>query len=1205
MEKDKLNIQILLEIALNQKIHGDIERNLDETIHLYMRKMNCFAAAVFQEGAFKKVYPSALNKNQLWVEKFDKYGKELIDRETLPFQLLEKESNWFFFPLFDFGWLVLLRKNDLSKEMFFELSKVVFQLGRDLVQAREEQRMKLLQELFDRSSDAIQIAQENGQLYYINEVASKRLGINRAQAHNYRVSDFELKFKDDNAWAEHIKELEENGQLIIEGQNLNLSTGQIIHVEVTVNLLEAKGKRFVIANSRDITERKSQEETLRSTKQMLESIFNEMADVVWSVKLPDFQLIFVTPSVQALFEIKSEELYSEKVWWEKYVITEDKETIDQVYDQLEKKGSYYIKCRIKTPSGKIKWIRNKGKYIYDENNHPVRIDGVIMDRTIQYNAQESLDQEIKLQEALIDIASTYINLDPRNLDSTINMSLEKMGLFVSADRAYIFDYDFENETTSNTFEWCKEGINPEIENLQNVPIEFFPQWVENHKNNNAFYVPDIEGLGDDEHGGLKSILQPQGIKSLIAIPMLDQKELIGFVGFDSVNHHYHYSDKEKKFLFLFGQMLINIRNRQKWENQLRFQEEKYRNIIANMNLGLLELDLNDNIVYANQSFTEMSGYLLSELKGQKAGELFGTKGYHQLYIDKKSAYNYGITDSYEVQLINKKGQKKWWFVSSAPHYNDKSQLIGSIGVHVDITDQKQLETELAKAKNFAEAAAKAKELFLANMSHEIRTPLNVIIGMIRQLTKENLTDQQHLYVKQSESSARHLLTILNNILDIAKIESGDLEIFNIDFSPSALAHNVHSILYSQASEKNLAFNLLVSNRIKSVLMGDETRLRQVLINLIGNAIKFTESGSVDLTLSLLKETSSHQTVRFEVHDTGIGMSDEFISLVFDKFSQEQNAANRKYEGTGLGMAISNDLVKLMNSSLHIESRKNAGTRIFFDLNLQIGSPQNILPKTNKNQKGSFVGYKALLVEDNEMNRLIALQSLDFLGFNTVQAENGLKALEILEKQRFDIILMDIQMPVMDGVEATNKIRNILKIKTPIVALTANAFKHDIDLYLHIGMNDFITKPYDEEDFFRKIEKVINYSIDDISQYFDKKQVVEEKLFDLSNIENMSYGDKDFTNKIITIFINQVIESIGLIRNAFEKEDFSKISGIAHKLKPSIEHMGISSLHETVRNIEKYDINQNDFEQYSAWINQFCNTLLKVADQLKQAQEKNT
>jgi len=521
-------------------------------------------------------------------------------------------------------------------------------------------------------------------------------------------------------------------------------------------------------NTKSIALKKANAE-LSLTKIKLESILNEMSDVVWSVSLPKYKVLFVTPSVKSMYEIDPSQWIKDSDWWKKLMDPNDKDILQSISNQLEKTGSYSVKYRIITPSGQTKWIRNKGKYIYDEASQPIRLDGVMMDRTNEHFAQENLDQEVRLQEALIDIASTYINLDPKDVEHVINHSLEKMGLFVSADRAYIFDYDFVMESTSNTYEWCNEGIEPEIDNLQQIPIEFFSQWVEKHKAGEAFYISDVSKLEDETEGGLKSILEPQGIKSLIAIPLLDGKELIGFVGFDSVKNLYNYSDKEKSLLFLFGQMLINIRNRQKWDNQLRLQEEKYRNIIANINLGLLEVDLHDVIIYANQTFCDMSGYNLAEIKGKQAANLFVVEGQKDIIYKKNHSRLESKSDSYEIEILNKTGERRWWFISGAPNYNDKGKLIGSIGIHLDITEQKQLETELEKAKSFEEAAAKAKELFLANMSHEIRTPLNVIIGMIRQLSKENLTTKQHFYVNQSESSAKHLLTILNNVLDIAKI----------------------------------------------------------------------------------------------------------------------------------------------------------------------------------------------------------------------------------------------------------------------------------------------------------------------------------------------------------------------------------------------------------------------------------------------------
>lgn len=334
--------------------------------------------------------------------------------------------------------------------------------------------------------------------------------------------------------------------------------------EINEGELKELIKKF---NNKSLELKKSNIE-LSQTKSKLQSIFNEMSNVVWSAKYPDFEMLFVTPSVEALYEINIDQWMTDSNLLKKVIHPDDASVISKVFAQLKKNGFYEVEHRILTPSGKVKWVLNRGKLIYEGNQEPVRLDGVIMDRTAEYSSKETLAQELRLQETLIDIASTYINLDTKDLENTINRSLEKMGLFVSADRAYIFDYDFVKETTSNTFEWCNTGIDPEIDNLKDVPIEFIPHWIEYHRKNEAFYVPNIQELEDDGEGGLRSILEPQGIKSLMAIPMLDGDELVGFVGFDSVMDYHIYSEKEKRLLFLFGQMLINIRNRQKWEINL-------------------------------------------------------------------------------------------------------------------------------------------------------------------------------------------------------------------------------------------------------------------------------------------------------------------------------------------------------------------------------------------------------------------------------------------------------------------------------------------------------------------------------------------------------------------------------------------------------------------------------------------------------------
>lgn len=929
----------------------------------------------------------------------------------------------------------------------------------------------------------------------------------------------------------------------------------------------------------------------------MESIFAEMTDVVWSLGWPDRQVLFVTPSVERLYGVSAEAWAANGLGWERYMHQADEALVPGLYAQLEQEGHFSARYRIVTPAGEAKWVRNKAKMVFDSNGLPIRVDGIVMDRSSQYEAQEQLRQELHLQEALIDIASTYINLDLGKVEATINQSLEKMGRFVSADRAYIFDYDFDAQTTSNTYEWCNDGISPEIDNLQEVPMAYFPQWIAQHKKGEAFYVQDVEAMDDESEDGLKAILEPQGIKSLIAIPMLDGKELIGFVGFDSVRSHYNYSGKEQRLLFLFGQMLINIQNRKKWENQLSVQEEKYRNIIANMNLGLLEVDNDDTILFANQSFCDMSGFLLEELRGRKAASLLAAPSHYPAIAESHARRAKGIVDGYEIQVCNKQGQARWWFISGAPNYNDKGQLIGSIGIHLDITEQKRLEQELDRAKSFAEAAAKAKELFLANMSHEIRTPLNVVIGMIRQLAKTSVDEQQLFYVRQAGGAAKHLLTILNNVLDVAKIESKELELQANAFSMSALAYNVHSILHSQAKEKNLEFRLNVSKDIKPALMGDETRIRQVLINLVGNAIKFTEQGSISLSIDVLADKGEAQRLRFEVLDTGIGMSSAFVSRIFDKFSQEDNLSNRKYEGTGLGMAISNDLVSLMGGKLEVESQEGTGSAFHFELELPVGNDEDLVRPSTQLKPGAFKGKKVLLVEDNTMNRFIAAQSLEHLGFVIEEAANGIQAIERVAAGRFDLILMDIQMPEMDGVEATQHIRGEMGVDTPIIALTANAFKHDIDLYLSIGMNDFITKPYDEQDFFFKVEHTL--SLHAASSKLGKKpQAAVPTLYDLAYLEQVSRGNTEFVRKMAVIFCEMMATETKAMEEALAKEELGALQKIVHKLKPSIDHMGIASLRDPIRELERYEIGSEGIAGLARLVEKVVEDLRMAASQIK-------
>ncbi|MBK8667956.1 MAG: PAS domain S-box protein [Saprospiraceae bacterium] len=609
----------------------------------------------------------------------------------------------------------------------------------------------------------------------------------------------------------------------------------------------------------------------------------------------------------------------------------------------------------------------------------------------------------------------------------------------------------------------------------------------------------------------------------------------------------------------------DISERKKSENLLKAQEQKYRNIIANMNLGLLEVNNDETIVFANQSFCEMSGYPMEELIADKTSKFLISETNIDFIGQKQALRKKGNSDNYELAVRNKNGDIRWWFISGGPNYNDKGEHIGSIGIHLDITNQKKLEMDLDAARIQAIEASKAKEAFLANMSHEIRTPLNAIIGMIRELGREDLTSKQQLYLSHSETAARHLLNILNNILDISKIEAGEFDLNIKEFSLSSLISNVKSILQNRAVEKGIKFNVMVSPDISPCLLGDSTRIRQILINLLGNAIKFTDNGKINLLVEVLDEDIHTQTLKFTVSDTGVGMSEDFMTKLFSKFSQEDDNSTRRFDGTGLGMAITMEMVQLMGGHIEVQSQKNQGSVFDVIIKLPIGDPTKLYVGISENKIHNLKGVRILLVEDNDMNRYIASQSLKHFGCDVLEALNGRDAIEKLGRHKFDIILMDIQMPVMDGVEATRYIREHISKSLPIIALTANAFKKDIDQYMSIGMNDYVTKPFEENILFNTLLNHVTRKLP--SEKAGSDEAKKESLYNLQKLDEISRDDVSFVHKMVIIFVEQTPLSIAEMKIALSNGDMETVSKIAHRIKPGIDNMGISSLTSVIREIE--------------------------------------
>jgi len=644
----------------------------------------------------------------------------------------------------------------------------------------------------------------------------------------------------------------------------------------------------------------------------------------------------------------------------------------------------------------------------------------------------------------------------------------------------------------------------------------------------------------------------------------------------------------------------DITKRKLAEQALTIREEKYRNILANMNLGLLEVDNNEIIQFANQSFCDMSGYALSEMVGQKAASLFTLTESIDLLEHKNELRKKGVSDAYELIVTNKKGERKWWLISGAPRYKDSGELVGSIGIHLDITDRKKLELELNEAKIVAEHSVQIKEAFIASMSHEIRTPMNAIMGMGKQLEKTVLSEQQRFFLQTINQAADNLLVIINDILDISKIEAGKLELEQQAFRPREILLHAARVMQLRIEEKGLELKIDIDEDIAQVLVGDSHRINQILLNLISNAVKFTERGSVTISANLQKQIPNAQVIEFRIRDTGMGIAPSFIDRIFDKFSQEDLNTARKYGGTGLGMAITKELVELMQGDISIKSKKNIGTEILISIPLTIGEAED-LPKSFENFSNikSLEGLRILLADDNEMNRLVAVTVLESYKVLVIEVKNGAEALRVLKKERFDLVLMDMQMPIMDGLEATKIIRNNLKLHIPIIALTANAIKGEAERCLEAGMNGFISKPFTEHDLINAIATKLELENKSASRLADSQvdQINVIPLYSLEKLKKIS-GDEAFINKMIDLFLSKMPEYLVEIRNAFKGGNISAIEALAHKIKPTIDSLEIHVLKDVIRELENIPHSGGNLQRTERLISQFEDVIEKIIADMK-------
>ena len=602
-------------------------------------------------------------------------------------------------------------------------------------------------------------------------------------------------------------------------------------------------------------------------------------------------------------------------------------------------------------------------------------------------------------------------------------------------------------------------------------------------------------------------------------------------------------------------------------------EEKFRNIIESFIDIYYRTDLAGNVTMISPSVLEHTGYALEEVMGNKVDKFFENALDSQ--ADIKHLLKKGSITNFDVTVKRKDGEIRQFMLNIRLIKDKKGFPFAVEGIARDITELKNNANDLQIAKTEAEHSLAVKERFLANMSHEIRTPMNGIIGMIDVLNDTSLQEEQKDYVNTIKKSSQTLLAILNDILDLSKIEAGKMDLHLVDFEMEEILKTLTALFNQKAFEKGDSIVYKIDKDVPKYFLADQTRILQILSNLTSNAIKFTQNGEIKIALSLIKKTSKEAELKFDVIDQGIGISEDDQHKLFNAFQQLDNSTSKSFGGTGLGLVISRELSQRMNGEMGVHSSIGNGSTFWFTCKLKIGKKTAI----NKATKEEIVltnylkklSPKILLVDDNAVNRKVAREILTRAGCDILEAESGLLAIENYTKsQDFNLILMDIQMPVLDGIETTKKLRETFGSKLPkVVAMTAYSMQDDKEKFLNSGFDGYVSKPIRAEILVKTVEKMIVGKKSAISK--NKKTPISVSSFPsfdwkiINSLKEMVGAE--MLHSVFEDFKTEAEEQLTKTAAAYKIKDVKAIQQELHTLKGNSGTIGLMKIHEMVKEIE--------------------------------------
>jgi PAS domain S-box-containing protein len=720
-------------------------------------------------------------------------------------------------------------------------------------------------------------------------------------------------------------------------------------------------------------------------------------------------------------------------------------------------------------------------------------------------AEINLERQDRLLSTVNSVASKLISAEQTEFVSAIHDSLATLGRTAGVDRVYIWEnHRKDNELyCTQIFEWS-EGAEPQQGNKYTTDIKYdesIPTWKDT-----MLAGKSINNIVREMNRAERDQLEPQGIVSILVLPIYLQNEFWGFIGFDDCRNERVFTATEESILKSAGLLIAVAMMRNEMTTRLRDAAAKMEAVIKNYNGVIWSVDQDNVVTMFNGLFLHKLGVAPGFLEGKNL-EAARKRNRH---LDMISNIEKTFTDGPQDWVSDIDGAM--YRSHTRPIYHENGQVSGVVGSTHDITDSIKLQKELEQAVEAAQSASRAKSNFLSNMSHEMRTPMNAIIGMTAIGKSAADISRKDYAFDRIESASTHLLGVINDILDMSKIEASKFELSYTEFNFEKLLQNVINVVNFRVDDKKQQFDVSIDNRIPRRLIGDEQRLAQVITNLLSNSVKFTpEGGSIHLDAQWIKIEDHFHTIQIEVSDNGIGIMPEQQSRLFSSFEQAESSTSRKFGGTGLGLAISKHIVEMMGGSIWVESEPGKGSVFGFTIQMKRAesASSELLPtgvnrekihsesflsaaeagcindttgkdapaEENMPDTNNFKGCCVLLAEDVDINREIVITLLESTGLGIDCAVNGIEAVRMFSENpdKYDVILMDIQMPEMDGLEATRRIRELdaeWAKQVPVVALTANVFREDIEKCLENGMNDHLGKPLDFDKVMEKLRKYL-------------------------------------------------------------------------------------------------------------------------------------